>query len=131
MEIHISHNHINRNFNYWKILTTVALKCFEDFETISGISTLLPRMFFLSVQIFFSGRHKKIGIPQPATFSVNYYWQHLNSIPLSLRKKVFSVSYWNLGCQIFPGTIYQQSEKYTKLPQNMPNFHKIYQMAVK
>jgi hypothetical protein len=35
------------------------------------------------------------------------------------------------GCQIFHGTIYQNGEKYTKLPQNIPNGHKIYQMAVK
>jgi hypothetical protein len=35
------------------------------------------------------------------------------------------------GCQIFLGTIDQHREKYTKLPQNIPNFHKIYQIAVK
>jgi hypothetical protein len=35
------------------------------------------------------------------------------------------------GCQIFLGTIYQHVEKYTKLPQNIPNVHKIYQKAVK
>jgi hypothetical protein len=35
------------------------------------------------------------------------------------------------GCQIFLGTTYQHGEKYTKLPQNVPNGHKKYQMAVK
>jgi hypothetical protein len=35
------------------------------------------------------------------------------------------------GCQIFLGIIYHHWEKYTKLPQNIPNVHKIYQMAVK
>jgi hypothetical protein len=35
------------------------------------------------------------------------------------------------GCQIFIGTTYQKVEKYTKLPQNIPNCHKIYQMATK
>jgi hypothetical protein len=29
------------------------------------------------------------------------------------------------GCQIFIGTIYQNEEKHTKLPQNIPNDHKI------
>jgi hypothetical protein len=35
------------------------------------------------------------------------------------------------GCQIFLGTKYQNGEKYTKLPQNIPNGHKIFAMAVK
>jgi hypothetical protein len=30
------------------------------------------------------------------------------------------------GCQIFPGTTYQNGEKYTKLPPNTPNVHKIF-----
>jgi hypothetical protein len=29
------------------------------------------------------------------------------------------------GCQIFLGTKYQNGEKYTKLPQTIPNVHKI------
>jgi hypothetical protein len=35
------------------------------------------------------------------------------------------------GCQIFLGTPNQNGEKYTKLPQNIPNVHSVYQMAVK
>jgi hypothetical protein len=35
------------------------------------------------------------------------------------------------GCQIFPGTKYQNGEKYVKWPQNIPNGHKISLMAVK
>jgi hypothetical protein len=35
------------------------------------------------------------------------------------------------GCQIFRGAKYQNGEKYTKLPQNITNGHKIYQMSVK
>jgi hypothetical protein len=35
----------------------------------------------------------------------------------------------NQGCQIFLGTIHQNGEKYTKLPQNIPNVHKINQIA--
>jgi hypothetical protein len=35
------------------------------------------------------------------------------------------------GCQIFLGTKYQNGEKYTKLPQNKTNGHKIFQMAIK
>jgi hypothetical protein len=35
------------------------------------------------------------------------------------------------GCQIFLGTIYQRGEKYARLPQSIPNGHKIYQMAIK
>jgi hypothetical protein len=35
------------------------------------------------------------------------------------------------GCQIFLGTVYQNGEKYSKLPQNIPDVHKIYQMAEK
>jgi hypothetical protein len=35
------------------------------------------------------------------------------------------------GCQIFRGTIYQNGGKYTKWPQNIPNCHKIYQIALK
>jgi hypothetical protein len=31
----------------------------------------------------------------------------------------------NQGCRIFLGTIYQNEETYTKLPQNIPNGHKI------
>jgi hypothetical protein len=33
--------------------------------------------------------------------------------------------YSGQGCQIFLGTIYQNGEKYTKLPQNIPNGYKI------
>jgi hypothetical protein len=29
------------------------------------------------------------------------------------------------GCQIFLATIYQQGDKYAKLPPNIPNIHKI------
>jgi hypothetical protein len=29
------------------------------------------------------------------------------------------------GCQIFLGTKHQNGEKYTKLPQTMPNVHKM------
>jgi hypothetical protein len=35
------------------------------------------------------------------------------------------------GCQIFLGTKYQNLEKYTTRPQNIPNGHKIFPMAVK
>jgi hypothetical protein len=35
------------------------------------------------------------------------------------------------GCQIFLGTKYQSGEKYTKLPQNIPNGPKIFPIAVK
>jgi hypothetical protein len=34
------------------------------------------------------------------------------------------------GCQNFLGTKYQSGEKYTKLPQNIPNGPKIFPMAV-
>jgi hypothetical protein len=35
------------------------------------------------------------------------------------------------GCQILLGPKYQNGEKCTKLPQNIPNGHKIFPMAVK
>jgi hypothetical protein len=35
------------------------------------------------------------------------------------------------GCQIFIGLKYQNGEKYTRLPQNIPNGHKIFPIAVK
>jgi hypothetical protein len=35
------------------------------------------------------------------------------------------------GCQIFLSTTYQNGGEYIKLPQNIPNVHKVYQMAVK
>jgi hypothetical protein len=35
------------------------------------------------------------------------------------------------GCQIFLGTTYQNGNKLPKSPQNIPNGHKIYEMAVK
>jgi hypothetical protein len=35
------------------------------------------------------------------------------------------------GCQIFLGTKYRNGDKYTKLPQNIPNDHKIYRMTIK
>jgi hypothetical protein len=35
------------------------------------------------------------------------------------------------GCQIFLGPKYQNVGKYTKLPQNIPNGHNIFPMAVK
>jgi hypothetical protein len=34
------------------------------------------------------------------------------------------------GCQIILGTKYQNGEKYTKRPQNTPNGHKLFPMAV-
>jgi hypothetical protein len=35
------------------------------------------------------------------------------------------------GCQIFLGPKYQNREKYTKLPQNIPNDSEIFAMAIK
>jgi hypothetical protein len=35
------------------------------------------------------------------------------------------------GCQIFLGPKYQNGGNYTKVPQNIPNGHKIFPMAVK
>jgi hypothetical protein len=35
------------------------------------------------------------------------------------------------GCQICLGATYQNGGYYTKIPQNIPNDHKIYQNAVK
>jgi hypothetical protein len=35
------------------------------------------------------------------------------------------------GCQIFLGATYQNGGNYTKLPQNTPYGHKMYQLAVK
>jgi hypothetical protein len=35
------------------------------------------------------------------------------------------------GCQIFIGPKYQNGGKYTKFPQNIPNGHKIFPMAIK
>jgi hypothetical protein len=35
------------------------------------------------------------------------------------------------GCQIFLGATHQNGGKYTKLPQNIPKGHPIYQMSVK
>jgi hypothetical protein len=37
----------------------------------------------------------------------------------------------NQGCQIFLATTYQNGNKYTKQPENVPNGHKLYQIAVK
>jgi hypothetical protein len=35
------------------------------------------------------------------------------------------------GCQILLGATYQNGENFTKWPQNMPNDHETYQMAMK
>jgi hypothetical protein len=35
------------------------------------------------------------------------------------------------GCQIYINKTNQNDEKWTQLPQNIPNGHKIYQMATK
>jgi hypothetical protein len=35
------------------------------------------------------------------------------------------------GRQIFLDTTYQNGEKYTKRPQNIPNGHKVYQISIK
>jgi hypothetical protein len=35
------------------------------------------------------------------------------------------------GCQIFLGPKYQNGKQYTKLPQNIPNGHEIFPMAIK
>jgi hypothetical protein len=40
------------------------------------------------------------------------------------------VGTYRQGCRIFLGPKYQKGEKYTKLPQNIPNGHKIFPMAV-
>jgi hypothetical protein len=37
----------------------------------------------------------------------------------------------NQGCQIFLGTMHQSGEKYTKLPKNYQNAHKICTVVVK
>jgi hypothetical protein len=43
----------------------------------------------------------------------------------------FNATAGKQACQICPDTIYQHGEIYTKLPQNITNVHKIYQMDVK
>jgi hypothetical protein len=54
----------------------------------------------------------------------------------NLRETLFGFSKhvcasWRHGCQIFLGPKYQKGEKYTKLPQNIPNGYNIFPMAVK
>jgi hypothetical protein len=39
--------------------------------------------------------------------------------------------YSEQGCQIFLGPKYENGEKYTKLPQNIPNGHETFLMAEK
>jgi NAD+--asparagine ADP-ribosyltransferase len=51
-----------------------------------------------------------------------------NTLEMKTRKDFQS---WKQGCQIFLGATYQNGEKENKLPQNMQNVNKIYQMAVK
>jgi hypothetical protein len=41
-----------------------------------------------------------------------------------------TIRYYIQGCQIFLGTTYLNGSKYTKWPQNIPNCHKMDQMAV-
>jgi hypothetical protein len=43
----------------------------------------------------------------------------------------FGKACWLQGCQIFLGPKYQKGEKYTNLPQNVPNGHKLFPMTVK
>jgi hypothetical protein len=52
----------------------------------------------------------------------------LHTLPrLGVHRTILCSRY--LGCQIFPGIKYQKQEKCTKLPQNIPNDHIIYQVA--
>jgi hypothetical protein len=49
----------------------------------------------------------------------------------AVNKKNSSRSRRMQGCQIFLVPKYPNEENYTKLPQNVPNGHKIFPMAVK
>jgi hypothetical protein len=49
---------------------------------------------------------------------------------ISRQKKEESISSSVQGCQIFLCPKYQNGGKYTKLPQNIQNGHKIFPMAV-
>jgi hypothetical protein len=60
------------------------------------------------------------------------FWTALETTTL-----VYFVVIWNIlqpgtqCCQIFLGSIYPNREKYTKSPQNIPDGHEMYQMAIK
>jgi hypothetical protein len=66
-------------------------------------------------------------------FGILYHEKSGNPDPKShgMLDKVESVLSDAQGCQIFLGPEYQNGENYTKLPQNIPNGHKIFPMAVK
>jgi hypothetical protein len=54
-----------------------------------------------------------------AALAKNTNWiSQVNSVPRRFQ-----------GCQIFLDATYRNGVKYTKLPQHMPNVHKIYQMV--
>jgi hypothetical protein len=48
----------------------------------------------------------------------------------SFTRKAFQPRRLQQGCQIFLAAKYQNQKKYTKQPQNVPNGHKIYQLAI-
>jgi hypothetical protein len=47
------------------------------------------------------------------------------------KRTVFETNHPILDCQIFHGKTYQNGRKYINWPHNLPNCHKIYQMALK
>jgi hypothetical protein len=64
-----------------------------------------------------------------ALFRMRAYFCVMQNRGLSILCAIFLVQ-----CRVarfFLGAIYQRGEKYTKLPQNIPDCRKIFQMAVK
>jgi hypothetical protein len=89
-----------------------------------------PQLHFLITGLFLhypTSAEVPLGAPQQTRFCLR-----LRFFAEGGKKQVSSFANTSKqGCQIFIGPKYQNGEKYTKLPQNIPNGHKIFPMAIK
>jgi hypothetical protein len=67
----------------------------------------------------------------PVFFSHEKNWLFLFLFWNFNRHSIFFFAPRHQGCQIILGTTYQNSEKFIRWPQNVPNGHKIAQISVK
>jgi hypothetical protein len=64
-------------------------------------------------------------------FSRHFHFKAIFLSTLTANRTVGTFFFAMQGCQIFHATKHQNGKKYTELPQNIPNVHKIYQKTVK
>jgi hypothetical protein len=118
---------INKRFFEQNLLTKVFLNKMNQQKFFEQKPSNKIRSFLGSV--FFFLRHWSISNPTGSYCDVQVVKCFGHSEPEKLNNACQPIP--NLDCHIFLDTIFQNGEKYTKLWQHYPKYHKIYQMSLK